>query len=39
MDPKKTADKQSDQNKKKNTGGIAILDVKIYCRAIVIKTI
>lgn len=39
LEPEKILDSQSNLEKKKNTGGIAIPDFKIYNRSIVIKTI
>lgn len=39
MEPKKTLIAKSILAKYKNTGGIAILDYEIYCRAIIMKTI
>lgn len=39
MEPKKTLIAKSILAKYKNTRGTAILDYKIYCRAIIMKTI
>jgi hypothetical protein len=38
MGTQKTSNSQSNSEQKSNTGGITILDLKLYCRVITIKT-